>query len=63
MRLFIIIKLRVIFWFSRLAKAEDDHQVAIAEKLDVEARLKEELEMTKVFYCFLLYNLFIPWLK
>lgn len=50
MRWFIIIKLRVIiFWFSRLAKAEDDHQVAIAEKLDLEARLKEELEMTKVF--------------
>ena len=51
------------FLFSRLAKAEDDHQVAIAEKLDLEARLKEELEMTKVFCCFLLYNLFILWLK
>lgn len=32
----------------RLAKAEDDHQVAIAEKLDLEARLNEELQMTKV---------------
>ena len=37
--------------------------MAIAEKFDLEARLKEELEMTKVFYCFLLYNLFILWLK
>lgn len=34
--------------FGRLAKAEDDHQVAIAEKLDLEARLNEELEITKV---------------
>ena len=32
----------------RLAKAEDDHQMAIAEKHDLEARLNEELQMTKV---------------
>ena len=32
----------------RLAKAEDDHQMAITEKLDLEARLNEELQMTKV---------------
>lgn len=57
MRWFIVIIMSYYFWFSRLAKAEDDHQVAIAEKLDLEARLKEELEMTKVFYCFLLYKL------
>ena len=37
-----------IMSFGRLAKAEDDHQVAIAEKLDLEARLNEELEITKV---------------
>ena len=37
--------------------------MAVAEKFDLEARFKEELEMTKVFYCFLLYNLFIVWLK
>lgn len=31
----------------RLAKAEDDHHMAITEKLDLEARLKEELQITK----------------
>ena len=38
----------LVLCYFRLAKAEDDHQVAIAEKLDLEARLNEELEMTKV---------------
>ena len=33
----------------RLAKAEDDHQKAIAEKLDLEARLNEEIQISKVF--------------
>lgn len=32
---------------TRLAKAEEDHHLAIAEKLDLEARLNEELEMSK----------------
>ena len=35
--------------FFRLAKAEDDHQIAIAEKLDLEARLNEEILISKVF--------------
>jgi len=35
--------------FLRLAKAEDDHQIAIAEKLDLEARLNEEIQISKVF--------------
>ena len=35
--------------FFRLAKAEDDHQRAIAEKLDLEARLNEEIQISKVF--------------
>ena len=34
--------------FFRLAKAEDDHQKAIAEKLDLEARLNEEMQISKV---------------
>ena len=37
------------FCFCRLAKAEDDHQKAIAEKLDLEARLNEEIQTSKVF--------------
>lgn len=32
---------------TRLAKAEDDHQRAIAEKLDLEARLNEEIQISK----------------
>lgn len=32
---------------TRLAKAEEDHHLAITEKLDLEARLNEELEMSK----------------
>lgn len=46
----------VFFLFHRLAKAEEDHHLAITEKLDLEARLNEELEMSKVciklmFHC------------
>jgi len=38
-----------------LAKAEDNHQIAIAEKLDLEARLNEEKQISKVskLACFL----------
>lgn len=36
------------FWILRLAKAEEDHQMAIREKLDLEVKLKEEMQITKV---------------
>lgn len=43
--------INVSLWcFFRLAKAEDDHQIAIAEKLDLEARLNEEIQISKVFF-------------
>ena len=40
----------------RLAKAEEDHQMAIRDKLDLEVKLKEEMQITKVslgcfFFC------------
>ena len=31
-----------------MAKAEEDHQMAIREKLDLEVKLKEEMQITKV---------------
>ena len=44
------------FWTLRLAKAEEDHQMAIRDKLDLEVKLKEEMQITKVslgwfFFC------------
>lgn len=42
--------MHIMMWFLfRLAKAEDNHQIAIAEKLDLEARLNEEKQISKVF--------------
>lgn len=39
----------IMCFLFRLAKAEDNHQIAIAEKLDLEARLNEEKQISKVF--------------
>lgn len=44
-----------------MAKAEEDHQMAIREKLDLEVKLKEEMQITKVSLDYYYFFFFLPY--
>jgi len=40
----------IFCYLPRLIKAEEEHQQAIQEKIDLEMRLEEEMKSSKVMY-------------